>query len=64
MSEQAISQAQIDAVFPKVAQIIMNTSFRMFPDSSASTGKKDTGGPIVTRPTSELHQNESVGHIK
>ncbi|MCC6658089.1 MAG: SDR family NAD(P)-dependent oxidoreductase, partial [Rhodocyclaceae bacterium] len=31
----------IHAVSPKVAQIIMNTSFRMFPDSSAAAGKKE-----------------------
>ena len=31
----------IHAFSPKVAQIIMNTSFRMFPDSSASAGKKE-----------------------
>jgi len=34
----------VHAVSPKVAQIIMNTSFRMFPDSSAAAGKKD-GAP-------------------
>ena len=34
--------ALLHSVMPKVAQIIMNTSFRMFPDSSASTGNKDT----------------------
>jgi NAD(P)-dependent dehydrogenase (short-subunit alcohol dehydrogenase family) len=31
----------VHAFSPKVAQIIMNTSFRMFPDSSASAGKKE-----------------------
>ena len=31
----------VHAFSPKVAQIIMNTSFRMFPDSSAATGKKE-----------------------
>ena len=31
----------VHAVSPKVAQIIMNTSFRMFPDSSAATGKRE-----------------------
>ncbi|MEZ5613818.1 MAG: SDR family oxidoreductase [Rhodocyclaceae bacterium] len=31
----------VHAVSPKVAQIIMNTSFRMFPDSSAATGRKE-----------------------
>ncbi|MBX3677832.1 MAG: SDR family oxidoreductase [Rhodocyclaceae bacterium] len=40
----------VHAVSPKVAQIIMNTSFRMFPDSSASVGKKD-GAPA--QPTAD-----------
>ena len=31
----------VHAFSPKVAQIIMNTSFRMFPDSSAATGRKE-----------------------
>jgi hypothetical protein len=28
------------ALVPRVAQIVMNTSFRMFPDSSAAKGEK------------------------
>ncbi|BDI05511.1 SDR family oxidoreductase [Sphaerotilus microaerophilus] len=36
----------IHAVAPRVAQIIMNTSYRMFPDSSASLGKGD-GKPVT-----------------
>ncbi len=31
----------LHALMPRVAQIIMNTSFRMFPDSDAAKGKKD-----------------------
>ena len=31
----------IHALLPRVAQIIMNTSFRMFPDSAAAAGKKE-----------------------
>jgi len=31
----------LHAVVPKVAQIIMNTSFRMFPDSAAAKGAKE-----------------------
>jgi hypothetical protein len=31
-----------------VAQIIMNTSFRMFPDSTAAVGKKDGEAPPPT----------------
>ncbi|MDP1534493.1 MAG: short chain dehydrogenase, partial [Rubrivivax sp.] len=30
----------LHAVAPRIAQIIMNTSFRMFPDSSAAKGDK------------------------
>jgi hypothetical protein len=30
----------LHAVLPRVAQIVMNTSFRMFPDSSAAKGDK------------------------
>jgi hypothetical protein len=35
----------IHALLPRVAQIIMNTSFRMFPDSTAAVGKKDGEAP-------------------
>jgi NAD(P)-dependent dehydrogenase (short-subunit alcohol dehydrogenase family) len=31
----------LHALVPKIAQIVMNTSFRMFPDSDAAGGKKD-----------------------
>jgi NAD(P)-dependent dehydrogenase (short-subunit alcohol dehydrogenase family)/thioester reductase-like protein len=31
----------LHALMPRVAQIVMNTSFRMFPDSDAAKGKKD-----------------------
>ncbi|MCX7892565.1 MAG: SDR family oxidoreductase [Burkholderiales bacterium] len=31
----------LHALVPKVAQVIMNTSFRMFPDSTAAQGKKE-----------------------
>lgn len=31
----------IHALVPRIAQIVMNTSFRMFPDSDAAKGKKD-----------------------
>jgi hypothetical protein len=33
-------------VLPRVAQIAMNTSFRMFPDSSAAKGAKPGGKPV------------------
>ncbi|CAG0934007.1 MAG: hypothetical protein EFKGCFLK_01501 [Rhodocyclaceae bacterium] len=40
----------VHAVSPKVAQIIMNTSFRMFPDSTAASGQKE-GAPA--QPTAD-----------
>ena len=35
----------LHAVQPKVAQVVMNTTFRMFPDSDAAKGKKGEGAP-------------------
>ena len=35
----------LHAVMPRVAQIVMNTSFRMFPDSDAAKGAKEGGKP-------------------
>ena len=35
----------LHALLPRLAQIIMNTSFRMFPDSSAAAGKKEGEAP-------------------
>ena len=32
----------LHALLPRVAQIVMNTSFRMFPDSDASKGRRET----------------------
>ena len=31
----------LHAIAPRVAQIVMNSAFRMFPDSAASRGEKD-----------------------
>ena len=38
----------LHALLPRVAQIIMNTTFRMFPDSSAAQGRKDETTPAAT----------------
>lgn len=38
----------LHALLPRVAQIIMNTTFRMFPDSTAAQGKKDEATPAAT----------------
>jgi len=31
----------LHALMPRVAQIVMNTSFRMFPDSDAAKGRRE-----------------------
>jgi hypothetical protein len=33
--------AMLHATVPRVAQIVMNTSFRMFPESDAAKGRKE-----------------------
>jgi NAD(P)-dependent dehydrogenase (short-subunit alcohol dehydrogenase family) len=38
----------LHALLPRVAQIIMNTTFRMFPDSAAAVGKKEEPTPAAT----------------
>ena len=38
----------LHALVPRVAQIVMNTTFRMFPDSAAAAGKKDETTPAAT----------------
>jgi len=38
----------LHALLPRVAQIIMNTSFRMFPESSAAAGNRDGAAPTQT----------------
>jgi NAD(P)-dependent dehydrogenase (short-subunit alcohol dehydrogenase family) len=38
----------LHALLPRVAQIIMNTTFRMFPDSGSAVGKKDEATPAAT----------------
>ena len=40
----------VHAVAPKFAEIIINTGFRMFPDSEAAKGKKEAGEPPVVSP--------------
>ncbi|MFN3862244.1 MAG: SDR family oxidoreductase [Roseateles sp.] len=36
----------LHAAAPRIAQIVMNTSFRMFPDSDAAKGEKGKGGGL------------------
>ena len=37
----------LHALVPRIAQIVMNTSFRMFPDSSAAKGDKGAEAAAV-----------------
>jgi hypothetical protein len=41
----------LHALVPRVAQIIMNTTFRMFPDSDAA--KKKDGGTLPNTPSAD-----------
>ncbi|MBL0730229.1 SDR family oxidoreductase [Piscinibacter sp. HJYY11] len=45
----------LHALLPRVAQIVMNTSFRMFPDSSAAKGDK-SGKPTLSPEAVALQQ--------
>jgi hypothetical protein len=45
----------LHALMPRVAQIIMNTSFRMFPDSPAAKGDK-SGKPQLSPEAQALQQ--------
>lgn len=38
----------VHAVAPKFAEIVINTGFRMFPDSAAAQGKKEESAPVVS----------------
>lgn len=38
----------VHAVAPKFAEIIINTGFRMFPDSAAAKGSSDESAPVVS----------------
>jgi hypothetical protein len=46
----------LHALAPKVAQIAMNTSFRMFPDSSAAAGDKGGAKPQLSAEAMALQQ--------
>ncbi|HEY2596632.1 MAG TPA: SDR family NAD(P)-dependent oxidoreductase, partial [Chloroflexota bacterium] len=45
----------LHALVPRVAQIVMNTSFRMFPDSSAASGDKN-GKPKLSAEAVAMQQ--------
>ena len=38
----------VHAVAPKVAEIVINTGYRMFPDSAAARGRKGEEAPVVS----------------
>ncbi|HYD75013.1 SDR family oxidoreductase [Ramlibacter sp.] len=46
----------LHALVPRIAQIVMNTSFRMFPDSSAAKGEKDGAKPQLSAEAVALQQ--------
>ncbi len=46
----------LHAVAPRVAQIVMNTSFRMFPDSEAAKGEKGARAPQLSAEAMALQQ--------
>lgn len=46
----------LHAVAPRVAQIVMNTSFRMFPDSEAAKGEKGARTPQLSAEAMALQQ--------
>ena len=46
----------LHAVVPRVAQIVMNTSFRMFPDSDAAKGEKSGAKPQLSAEAVALQQ--------
>lgn len=46
----------LHAVAPRVAQIVMNTSFRMFPDSDAAKGDKGAAKPQLSAEAIALQQ--------
>jgi NAD(P)-dependent dehydrogenase (short-subunit alcohol dehydrogenase family) len=50
-----ISGELLHALLPRVAQIVMNTSFRMFPDSAAAKGDK-SGKPMLSPEAMALQQ--------
>jgi len=45
----------VHALMPRIAQIVMNTSFRMFPDSSAASGDK-SGKPKLSAEAVAMQQ--------
>jgi NAD(P)-dependent dehydrogenase (short-subunit alcohol dehydrogenase family) len=46
----------LHAAAPRVAQIVMNTSFRMFPDSDAAKGEKGSGKPQLSAEAVAMQQ--------
>jgi NAD(P)-dependent dehydrogenase (short-subunit alcohol dehydrogenase family) len=51
----------LHALLPRVAQIAMNTSFRMFPDSDAAKGAKEGGGKSGLSPEAVAMQQMMRG---
>jgi len=54
-TRMGISGELLHALLPRVAQIVMNTSFRMFPDSAAAKGDK-SGKPALSPEAMAMQQ--------
>jgi hypothetical protein len=54
-TRMGISGELLHAVAPRIAQIVMNTSFRMFPDSAAAKGDK-SGKPALSAEAVAMQQ--------
>ena len=44
-------------VMPKMSEVVMNSAYRMFPDSAAALGKRSKSKPTY------LHQQQAVEHL-
>ena len=54
-TRMGISGELLHALVPRIAQIVMNTSFRMFPDSAAAKGDK-SAKPVLSAEAVAMQQ--------
>ncbi|HEX7438041.1 MAG TPA: SDR family oxidoreductase, partial [Caldimonas sp.] len=54
-TRMGISGELLHALLPRIAQIVMNTAFRMFPDSAAAKGDK-SGKPVLSAEAVAMQQ--------
>jgi NAD(P)-dependent dehydrogenase (short-subunit alcohol dehydrogenase family) len=55
-TRMGISGELLHAMAPRIAQIVMNTSFRMFPDSAAAKGDKSATKPALSAEAVAMQQ--------